>query len=442
MDKAHMAQTLRDAGVVGAGGAGFPTAGKLAPGIDALLVNAVECEPLLHTDFALLQTRLCLLATGARAFADAMGAKEVFVCIKAHNADALGLADGQEISGGVHAKCLPDVYPMGDELIMIYQALGRVVPPGSLPSSVGVVVINAETALNIQAAGQGQALTDKWLTIGGAVNTPRVVQVPLGTPVQDLLTALGEQVLPGYALLDGGPAMGRVISPQTAVVTKTTKALLVLPRESPAVAHQTGDAGRQMKRTSSACCQCSFCTDMCPRYLLGYPLQPHKTLRVVSAGAAHNAADVLTASLCSGCGLCSFVACCQGVHPSVVMGRFKQELAKNRCGHVQSTATSPHALRSYRMVPSTRFARLVGAAPFVTDTPLDVQFSVQPERVRLGLRQHIGAPSLPVVKPGQAVQKGQMVAQAAEGLSVALHASISGVVRRVTEQEIEIAAGR
>lgn len=140
-----------------------------------------------------------------------------------------------------------------------------------------------------------------------------MVKVPINCDVKAVLKAAGVAVPSGHAVIDGGPAMGRIINPSTAKITKKTKSLLILPEEIPAIAFKSISTERVLKRNSSACCQCSYCTDMCPRHLIGYSLQPHKTIRAVGANQINRPDDLLTASLCSGCGLCTFMACCQGL---------------------------------------------------------------------------------------------------------------------------------
>ncbi|MDR1542245.1 MAG: hypothetical protein LBU32_30555 [Clostridiales bacterium] len=433
-------EKIRQAGIVGAGGAGFPTYQKMADGIDSVLINAVECEPLLHTDYAILKLHLDEVVQGAKLLAEALGAKRTLLCVKKGKAGLIGLEDGQSLSAGVFAKTLPDVYPMGDEIIMIHEALGRTVPPGSLPSSVGSVVANAETALNIwRALVKSAPVSEKWLTIGGAVKKACVVKAPIGEKALDLLKSLGEGIPPGHVLIDGGPAMGKIVNVATATVSKTTKGLIVLPADCSAAAIKRMDASRQVKRALSACCQCTFCTDLCPRQLLGYPLRPHACIQSASTSGMCMPESILTASLCSGCNLCTLAACCQGVAPSIVIGQIRSELIKNGYSYHESKPAAPSSMRQYRMVPSSRFERLAGVSQFAVEAPF-IGAAVNPGSVRLLLRQHLGQASVPIVEAGQKVKRNQMIAEPADGLSVALHASIGGVVAGIDEGGIDVSA--
>ena len=132
----ELKKRIADAGCVGAGGAGFPTAVKVAEGADSLIINAAECEPLLYTDYYVMKRAMERIASGAETVMEAAGIPNGYLGVKAHTAKRLGLSHGDAVSSHVKVHILPDVYPMGDEIILIYQVLGRVVTPGSLPRRV------------------------------------------------------------------------------------------------------------------------------------------------------------------------------------------------------------------------------------------------------------------------------------------------------------------
>ena len=319
--------TLREAGVIGAGGAGFPTYMKMAEGADTLLLNGSECEPLLYTDYTLMRDKMPHILRGAQAVMKEYHIPRALLCIKKHTAAALELQDGQELDKNVYIKLLPDVYPIGDEISMIYEATGRVVKPGALPLSIGVIVMNVETAYNVAyAARNGVPVTQKWLTIGGAVEKPLVVRCPIGTPVRDLLAHHSITVPENHVVIDGGPSMGNMIAWQTAVVKKNTKAILILPKNIPAIISKVTDVRVSVNRCASNCCQCTRCTDMCPRNLLGYPLEPHRMVRSVTTVAEVTPEMVKAATLCCGCGICEIAACCQGISPKTIIAEFKKIL--------------------------------------------------------------------------------------------------------------------
>ncbi len=429
---------MRDAGIVGAGGAGFPSYMKLAPGADTLLINGAECEPLLYTDYILMRDEMQRIARGAAYVMKAGGMSRTLVCVKQHNVEALGLHDGEEVFRNVYIKELPNVYPMGDEINMIYEATGRVVRPGALPITVGVIVYNAETVYNICRAFEDDApVTDKWCMIGGAVEKPIVFTVPVGTRVRDIFDFYGVTVPAHHVVIDGGPSMGNIIPWQTAIIKKNTKSLLILPEDIPAVVSKMTTVKTAVTHGASNCCQCTRCTDMCPRALLGYPLEPHRMIRSATSVAEASPELVKTASLCCNCGICELAACCQGISPRAVINEYKKILAKNKLRYTADADVTPSPDREYRMLPSSRWAAMLGVNKFDKVAVLaDKMYA--PARVTIYLSQHIGAPSVPVVAAGDRVTKGQMIASAAEGLSVPQYASIDGRVVSVEDGKIEI----
>ncbi len=434
----ELKQLLQNAGIVGAGGAGFPTYAKLADGADTLLVNAAECEPLLYTDYTLLRDEMERVVSGAEAVLSGSGMSRALLCIKAHNVKALGLLDGQELGDSVFVKELPDVYPMGDEISMIYEATGRLVRPGALPITVGVIVMNAETVYNVsRAVESGAPVTEKWCMIGGAVKEPRVFRVPVGTRVRDLFAHYGIEVPPHHVVIDGGPSMGNIITWQTAVVRKNTKAILILPDNIPATQSKLSTTRTVLTHCASNCCQCTRCTDLCPRALLGYPLEPHRLVRSSVAVAEENPDIIKTATLCCSCGVCEILACCQGISPRGVIAEYKKILAKNKMRYVSDTDVTPSPDRRYRMVPQSRWATLLGVSGF-DKIPVYDGVIAPGKQVEIYLSQHIGAPSVPAVKVGDSVKIGDTVAESAKGLSVPQHAPIDGKVVAVREDKIRI----
>ena len=418
-------QLIKDAGIVGAGGAGFPSYAKLSEGADLLVVNGAECEPLLYTDYFILEKELSSFIFGAESLLEIAKIKEAVLVIKSHTGKRLGIEDGAKLSPRVRVRVLGDVYPTGDEIALIYEATGRLVKPGKLPITEGVIVYNVETVYNIaRAIKDKEPVITKWVTIGGDVSESIVVCVPVGTRVADLFAELGIVVNENQTVLDGGPSMGKIINHRTATVKKNTKSLLVLPSNIEAIRTKKLNVKTVLARSATACCQCTRCTDMCPRFLLGYPLEPHKMIRSAMSAAEIDPKIVINASLCCNCGICESLACPQGISAREVISSFKTVLAKNKLKYVSDTAT-PRLERDYRKVSSERWKRAIGVTKYdkVPTRVTKFEFS----RVEIALSQHIGAPSVPVVSSGERVERGQMIAKSADGLSVALHASISGI---------------
>ena len=433
----QLKELMRESGIVGAGGAGFPSYAKLADGADVLVINGAECEPLLYTDYILLQKEMPMVLAGIKEVLEFAKIPCALLCVKEHTAKRLRLTDGTKLADRIVLKTLPDVYPMGDEISLIYQATGRVVKPGNLPITAGVIVLNVETLYNVAlAVKKSMPVTEKWVTIAGDIPEAIVVKVPIGTSIAELFEKNSIIVPEGYTVLDGGPSMGKVIDPERAVVTKTTKGLLILPDNCEAVMTKFINGDKSIARAETACCQCTRCTDMCPRALLGYPLEPHKMVRTAKGAVTVMPEMVLSATLCCGCGICESLACSQGISPKAVINEYKALLAKNKMRYVGKEEVSPAPEREYRMVPSERWASLLGVARF--DKVAKYIGAQSFDRVEILLRQHIGAPSIACVADGDVVQKGDKIAEAAEGLSLPQYASISGRVTVFDGEKIVI----
>ena len=434
----NVKEKMRAFAVVGAGGAGFPSYAKLAEGADTLVINASECEPLLDTDYILMREHMAELLDGATLIMEETGIARTLLCLKEHNAHRLSLTDGEELAKNVFVKALPDVYPIGDEIATIYQATGRLVRPGNLPITKGVIVYNVETLINVShAVREDKPVIEKWLTVGGAVEQPVVVRVPVGMRVRELFRMLNVTVPEGYAVIDGGPSMGQIINPNIAVVKKSTKGLLILPELIPAVSGKLGDFKTQIARASSMCCQCTRCTDMCPRNLMGYPIYPHKMVRTAAKLAEMTPDMILSASLCCSCGVCETAACCQGISPRNVINEFKKILGKNRMKYVGNEDVVADEYRDSRLIPISNWKGALGVTKY--DKEADLISPIEKVKaVEIGLGWHIGAPATPIVQVGDTVKKGDKIAEAADGLSVPAYASVDGRVTYAQDGKVVI----
>ena len=439
MELNQVKKIVADAGIVGAGGAGFPTAFKLRDdGVDTLIINAAECEPLIYSDYFYMKKHMDKVLEGARIVMEGTKIKKCFLSMKKATAKKLHLEHGQIMAEGIEVYTVPDVYPMGDEVILIYEVLRRIVPPAGLPSQVGVIVQNVETLYNVANAKEGVPVTKKLVTIGGKVNKGHVIELPVGIPVAEVLKQLDITVPDDCIVIDGGPAMGMKIDPATAVVTKTTKSLLILPTYIPAMRSKVDDPNRMTNRASSTCCQCVRCTELCPRQLIGYPLYPSRTVRAVSANVTANPEDYLTSSLCCGCGVCELTSCCQGISPRTIMMQVKSEMAKNGIRYQHKGELKPDPDREYKMLPIGRFKRSIGVSEFDI-TPSDItQKEIKVSQIRMPLRQHIGKPAVACVKAGDVVRAGDLIAKADEGISANIHTSMAGTVAQVDSENIYI----
>ncbi|MBR7132132.1 MAG: SLBB domain-containing protein [Clostridia bacterium] len=437
----ELKNALQTAGIVGAGGAGFPCYAKLNESADTLILNCAECEPLLKLHRQVMQHYAREILTALEAVRQAVGAKQVIIAIKPSYKKAVEAVKAQlESFKSITIGLLPEVYPAGDEVVTIYETTGRVVPPGKLPISVGVTVFNVETMLNAyNAISDGIGVTHKYITVTGEVKNPVTLRVPLGITVGEVLSLAGGATISDYALINGGPMTGNIVS-ESDVITKTSNAILVMPQDQYIVRKRKADPGISLKRAMSACCQCRMCTDLCPRNLLGHPIEPHSFMRSASSGVTSDKEPYLGTMFCSACGLCEMYSCFQNLSPRTLIGIVKGELRKGGIPVPEVEAAPVKEERSGRYILKSRLTARLGLTKYNHPALLD-EAEYKPKTVKLLLSQHIGAPAVPTVKKGDSVKVGDMIAAPKEGaLSVAIHSSINGVVREVTEKYIIIAA--
>ncbi|MGE5558932.1 MAG: 4Fe-4S dicluster domain-containing protein [Bacillota bacterium] len=429
-----------DCGVVGAGGAGFPTYVKLKAKSDTIIVNGAECEPLLRVDQELMAAHAEILAEGLSAVMDFTGAKKGFFALKAkYHQAADSLRSAAKTSGNaIKVFKLGDFYPAGDEHVLVHEVTGRTAPAGGIPPDAGVTVINVETLYNLVLAGQGKPVIVKYVTVAGAVTRPATFAVPVGIAFHELIDLSGGVTVKEYGLIEGGPLMGRLSSPDQ-VVTKTTKGIIVLPTDHPCLTGKRVNLKAQIRRAAASCCNCRMCTDLCPRYLLGHPLEPHHSLNAIAYGLADRLERYTQAYLCSECGVCDTYACQMGLSPRALHVEIKRQLVAAQIGNPFRQKVEAREERQWRRIPGARMIARLDLVDYNTPAPLAGN-KVTPRRVYLLLKQDAGVPGIPLVKPGDYVSVGQKIAAPAEGkLGGVLHASMDGKVSRV-DQGIEITA--
>jgi Na+-translocating ferredoxin:NAD+ oxidoreductase RnfC subunit len=303
------------------------------------------------------------------------------------------------------------------------------------------VVVNVATLTNIADAMEGKPVTDKFLTIGGDVANPVTLCVPIGTPIKPLLKFAGfdgsEQ---DYALIIGGPCMGRLEENWNTPVTKTTGGILVFKRSHPLIVQQTMPLSRQAKLAQAVCCQCSQCTQLCPRNALGLNVQPHKVMRAAAMGDAKLIGDVNGLLACSSCGLCTNYACNFGLQPSAMMTEFKTKLLIAGVRPQPEEKIVPDSALRLKRVPTGRLIARMGLSDYDVPAPL-LNGQIEAKRVTIPLQMHAGKPAEPTVAVGDAVNRGDLIGRIPEkSLGAAVHASISGKVTKIARGCIEIKA--
>ncbi len=423
---------VASAGIVGMGGGGFPTHWKLRPDLTHVVVNGAECEPLLDCDYFVLRHHFDEVLEGAEAVAAACGRPAIHIAVKRKNASLLPVP---ETAGRLRfvTVLLEDAYPSGDELFVIRAALGQVLPAGVIPAQRGVMVGNVSTFRAISRALRGEPLTRRYVTVAGAVARPGTFEAPVGVRFGDLVEACGGTAEPDCRLLEGGVLMGALAFPDD-VVRKTTSAVIALPEGHPAVLERVRPLARSVRLAESACCQCALCSEACSRRLLGHDLAPHRIMRLV--GSARDYSPYRTSALfnCSGCGLCSLVACPFGISPRRLILEARKNLARPPAPAGEDPVPPPEG--ACHSVPTATVYRRLGLHRYRSAHRFSGEFPLPPA-LTVPFRQHAGRAAVGVVRVGERVEAGQLLGRPApDGPSAAVHAPAAGLVAAVDEQSV------
>ncbi len=439
MSMKSIVSEIQEHGIVGAGGAGFPTHVKLASKASTIIVNAAECEPLIHKDKEILLHHTADFLAGLNMVMEATSASVGIIGIKGkhtHIIDHLNNSVGK----GVRVVPVGDFYPAGDEITLIYETTGKVVEAGKLPITQGIIVNNVETLLNI---GRRRPVTTTFVTLGGDVEQKVTLEVPIGMPIRALID-YARPTINDYAVLLGGPMMGRLTTDLDEVTSKTSSAINILPADHTLVQRMQVMATPDMVRKigKSACDQCVFCTSLCPRYLLGHPIQPHKSMRSLMFTPIGESVPEMHAMACCECNLCSLISCPEGLYPGSVSTLSKRFAGSNgmKFDGAQFQSNGPHPLIKYRRTPTSKLKRMLDLNRFGDTGPL-TDYTFIPKVLSVPLHQHIGKAAEPVVSVGDLVQAGDKIATVGSDLGSEIHAPIGGKVLIIGDSTIEVGVG-
>lgn len=291
----ELADVVRNAGIVGLGGATFPTHVKLTPPpgqeIKTLVVNGAECEPYLTADHRLMLEDPQAVIDGVKLIVDAMGIEKAIIGVEDNKMDAVKALteEAKKVSDKIAVKALPVQYPQGGEKQLIYALTRKRVPNGGLPSAVGVAVCNVGTAAAVSAAvRKGLPLVERIVTVGGLVQKPCNIKARIGTPVEELVEQAGGFMPEMKKFIYGGPMMGMAISRLDIPVTKGCSGLLALGKEA-------------VEPKESACIRCGKCINACPMQLV--PTMLDQYVRAEQ----FDMAEKIGVMNCMECGACTFV---------------------------------------------------------------------------------------------------------------------------------------
>lgn len=441
ISSAQIIQRVKSAGVIGAGGGGFPTYVKLQAKVDTIIANGSECEPLLSSDCFMMEQKPDWLIAGVQIAMQATGAKNGIIALKEHYHDAVAaIKKVLPKDGSIKLHLLENYYPAGDEFLLVYEVTGKIIPEGGIPLNVGVVVNNVITLMQVYQAVNGKPVTERAVTLAGEFKEPKVVAVPIGTTYEDLIKIAGGLKDKEAILIDGGPMMGKIVRDLNCGIAKTTSGVLAFPKDHFVVRMAEQSLSQVIKHSKAACCQCFRCSDLCPRNLIGHELYPHMTMRTIDYNQAEPSRHITSAFLCSQCGVCELIACdFMLLSPRKILGAYRKELVKKGI-------KNPHARTN--IAPNSQFETRKIAIPMLLKkldlVKYDVALSIikgvqQVKTVRISLNKHAGQPALPQVKIGQKVKMCDIVASSPDdALGAVYHASIEGKITDVNNERIEI----
>lgn len=286
---------IKDAGIVGMGGATFPAHVKLAipegKKADFLIINGVECEPYLTADHRLMLEKSAELIVGVKILMKAIGVEKAYIGIEANKPDAISkLTDLCAKEQGIEVVPLKLKYPQGGEKQLINAVSGREVPSGKLPIDAGAVVQNVGTAFAVyEAVQKNKPLIERIVTVtGDTVATPSNFRARIGTPVAELIAAAGGDVENSGKIISGGPMMGKAMANLESTVTKGTSGILMLNEE------------KAVRPEAGPCIRCAKCVDACPMGLEPYLLMQYSQRQMWAEDEANHIMD------CIECGCCIF----------------------------------------------------------------------------------------------------------------------------------------
>jgi len=431
-------QRIKDAGIVGAGGAGFPTHVKLSCESELVIINGAECEPLLRVDQQLMDFFSQDVIDGLKIAMSLTGAKKGVIGLKGKYKKAISSLEKLiKNESSIEIKIVKDFYPAGDEQQLVYEVTKKVVPLMGLPLDVGVVVINVLTAINI---ARDVPVTERVITVTGAVEKPQTFIASVGTAFSELIKECGGPIdTENYSLIVGGPMMGYVEKDWDTPVTKVTGGIIILPKLHSLIVKKTRKTQTDLNLTKAICCQCTMCTDMCPRYIIGKNTEPHKVMRGLANEDPSALGTISSVVSCCDCRLCSLYACPMDLDPGKITNMVKQSLLKLGAKTEKIVPYEVDILRESKKVPTKRLIARLELNDYNLAAPMNHDI-FESKIVKIMLKQHIGVVATPLVKTGDNVSKGTLIATCYDQLGANVHSSINGNITKITKDYIEVKA--
>lgn len=423
---------------------------------DTVIVSALKDNPLSFAEEYLLQQEQHRIIDGLKLLmVNHQAEKGIIAASKNDRPVIADLKRCVEDCDNIDLFFIDDFYPAADQAILICEIAGQSFSGATPVASPGSLVYDLRTVIDIyKAVTAEEPVTRRLLTCTGEVVLPSLVLGHLGVSFREVIELCGgatTTTIDEYVIFSGAPARGAIITDIDTPVTKSTTTITVLPADHELVKERSRTIGAQIKKIKSVCNQCSFCTELCPVYLLGGKLHPHLIMRQIAYGAAEPEEVILGALFCSECGICEVFACPHKLSPRAINKQIKERLKQEaqpgslisdniRSGYLGnhiSDHSQPHLNRDYRKVPFERLADLFSVGPYAEPPRMEL-LETSPGQVELLFHEMSAAGVLPRVKTGEEIAEGSLVAETKMSTGAGLHSSISGKVTLLSNERVII----
>jgi len=426
-----------------------------------VIVSALKDNPLSFAEEYLLQREWPKIIDGLKLLMVNHHAEKGIIAVSKSDRPVIAdLKHCVEDCDNIDLFFVDNFYPAADQAILIYEITGQLFSRATPAALSGSLVYELRTVINIcEAVTEKTPVTRRLLTCTGEVALPSLVLGHLGVSFREVIELCGGATIDEYVILSGAPARGAITTDIDTPVTRSTTTITVLPADHELVKERFQTIGAQIKKSKSVCNQCSFCTELCPVYLLGGKLYPHLIMRQIAYGLAEPEEVILGALLCSECGICEVFACPHKLSPRAVNREIKERLkqeAEPEClldGQINgnkgddrisdqtdgqiSGKLQPHSNRDYRKVSFERLADLFSVGPYAEPPKMEL-LETSPGQVELLFQEMSAAGVLPRVKPGEEIAQGSLVAETKMPTGGGLHTSISGKVTFLNKERVII----
>ena len=379
----------------------------------SLIMNAAGDEPLIKVNYALMVNYPYEILKGFSLAMNIFEIEEGVIALKEIDKEAIESLEGNlDLFKDIKLEKIKDVYSLWDKEVLAYEVL----KDKTTIEKKEVLVLTPETCLDIyNAIIEDKVSVETFLTIGGAVERSLTAKAPVGLKVKDILVNIGEIKAEDYMILIGGPMTGK-IGTKESVITKNTRGIFILPKSKKVCQSRKGEYSSLKKQALSSCSQCKMCTMLCPRYQLGYDIEPHKIMNTLVYG--DNYLNMMGVFSCSHCNLCTLYSCPQHLNPMRIIKTLKIKLKEKGLEDVyklselskKNEINEMKKKREQRKVSNKLLKQKLGLIEYDREAPLEqIEFMGNNYYIDLNQKKHMNYK--PCIKVGEKVLKGQVIAE-------------------------------